>query len=107
MLEETLVFDGQNGEVAIVTDVFDFGDVRTRILKTAHDDLLAPAYDMGIGHDSFAFDDEPGSSRALHGIKSPGSIPDGLLHESGNLNHRAFGVGGAAADSPSANEGND
>ena len=85
-------------EVAIVTDVFDFGNVWSRILVAADDDLLGPAHDVGIRHDALAFDDEPGTTGAPDGIEAPWVFPGGLLDENNDLNDRTLRVSGVKAE---------
>ena len=87
-------------------DIFDFRDIGTGILVFAHDDLLAPAHDVGIGHNAFALDHKAGATHPPNGIESPRGIPDRLLGKSKDLDNRTLRISSLANRQPAYSQQN-
>src|ERR1051325_2047136 len=65
IFKKSLIVHRQNRQVAIASDKFHLGYVGPGILISVNDDLLGPAHHMGVGHNSFPLDYEPGSTCPL------------------------------------------
>src|SRR6185369_4024948 len=101
-----IILNREHSQVAIVAHIFYFCDIRPRVLITPHDDLTSPAHNMGIGHDSFSFDYEPGTAHAPNRVKAPGRIPDRLLAKGEDLDYGSFRIGGLAQGEPGGGQQN-
>src|SRR5207249_2226283 len=80
----------------IVGDESDAGEVRARVLIFVHENLLGPTYHVRVGHDALAPDDKPRAAAAPDRFEAPGRVPDRLLAERHDLNHRILRLGAQA-----------
>src|SRR5262249_23256769 len=87
-VEEILVFYLEQGQVAVMADETDFGQVGARILITVDENLLSPADHVCIGHDTFAAHYKARARGRTHHVGAPRHVPIGLLSESGDVNDR-------------------